>query len=98
MSFFKRLLGISENNQGEVLTRVSPTTWVSTSGEVLNQVDDHMAVSPSGTVYRRVGSTVVGSDGSLFYGQDESTSQDGYRSSSESAFHKPRGMFDDDSW
>lgn len=36
MSFFKRLLGISDNNHGEILTKVSDQTWVSTNGDVIN--------------------------------------------------------------
>ena len=67
MSFFKRLLGISESNHGEILTKVGDQTWVSTTGEVINQVSDNVSVSSNGTVYTRTGeSTVVGSDGSLF--------------------------------
>lgn len=64
MSFFKRLLGISDRNQGEVLTKVSDQTWVSTNGDVINQVSDDVSVSSKGTVYTRVSdNTVVGSDG-----------------------------------
>jgi hypothetical protein len=67
MSFFKRLLGISDNNHGEILTKVSDQTWVSTNGDVINQVSDDVSVSAKGTVYTRVSdNTVVGSDGSLF--------------------------------
>lgn len=78
MSFFKRLLGISDRNQGEVLTKVSDQTWVSTNGDVINQVSDDVSVSSKGTVYTRVSdNTVVGSDGSLFTSLGESMSSDG---------------------
>ncbi len=67
MSFFKRLFGISDSNQGEILTKVSDQTWVSTNGDVINQVSDDVSVSAKGTIYTRVSdNTVVGSDGSLF--------------------------------
>ncbi len=78
MSFFKRLLGISESNSGEVLTKVSDQTWVSSTGEVINRVSDGVSVSSKGTVYTRTGdNTVVGSDGSLFTSLGESMSSDG---------------------
>ena len=65
MSFFKRLLGISDSNRDEIFTKVSDQTWVSTKGEVINQVTEDVSVSSKGTVYNRVGAnTVVGSDGS----------------------------------
>ena len=76
MSFFKRLMGISEGHYGEVVTQVHDRTWVSTSGEVINQVSDRVAVSSSGTVYTRTGDGhVVGSDGSLFTGFGDPTCQ-----------------------
>ncbi|MDH4374780.1 MAG: hypothetical protein QE494_00615 [Ramlibacter sp.] len=69
MSFFKRLIGVSDDHCGEVVTRASDHTWVSTSGEVINQVSDRVGLSSSGTVYTRTGvGNVVGSDGSLFTG------------------------------
>jgi len=78
MSFLKRLLGISDRNQGEVLTKVSDQTWVSTNGDVINQVSDDVSVSSKGTVYTRVSdNTVVGSDGSLFTSLGDSMSSDG---------------------
>jgi hypothetical protein len=64
--FFKRLFGISDSNMGEVLTKVSDRTWVSTSGELINQVSSNMGVSADGTTYVKTGSVVVGSDGSMF--------------------------------
>lgn len=78
MSFFKRLLGISDGNRGEVLTKVGDQTWVSTSGDVINQVSEDVSVSAKGTVYTRVSdNTVVGSDGSLFTNLGGSISSDG---------------------
>ena len=50
MSFFKRLMGVSDDHYGEVVTRVNDHTWVSTSGEVINQVSDRVGLSSSGTV------------------------------------------------
>ena len=74
MSFFKRLIGVSDDHYGEVVTRVSDHTWVSTSGEVINQVSDRVGLSSSGTVYTRTGGGhVVGSDGSLFTGFGDPT-------------------------
>ena len=46
MSFFKRLLGISDSNRGEIFTKVSDQTWVSTKGEVINQVSEDVSESP----------------------------------------------------
>ena len=78
MSLFKRLLGISDGNRGEILTKVSDQTWVSTNGDVINQVSDDLSVSSKGTVYNRVSdNTVVGSDGSLFTSLGDSMSSDG---------------------
>lgn len=78
MSFFKRLLGISDSNRGEIYTKVSDHNWVSTKGEVINQVSDDVSVSTSGTVYTRAGdNTVVGSDGSVFMSIGGSMSSDG---------------------
>ena len=78
MSFFKRLLGISDSNRGEIFTRVSDQTWVSTKGEVINQVSEDVSVSSRGTVYNRVGdNTVVGSDGSVFTSFGDSMNSDG---------------------
>lgn len=78
MAFFKRLLGISENNLGEIFTKTGDATWVSTQGEVITQVSDEVSVSTKGTVYTKIGSnTVMGSDGSLFTGLGESMSSDG---------------------
>ncbi len=78
MSLFKRLFGITDNNRGEILTKVSDQTWVSTSGDVINQVNDDVSVSSKGTVYTRVSdNTVVGSDGSLYTSLRDSMSSDG---------------------
>lgn len=78
MSFFKRLLGLSESNRNEILTKVSDQTWVSTSGEVINQVSDGVSVSTNGNVYTRTSdTTVVGSDGSLFTAIGGCMSSDG---------------------
>lgn len=78
MSFFKRLLGVSDSNSGEIFTKVSDQTWVSTKGEVINQVDEDISVSTKGTVYNRVsGNTVVGSDGSVFTSVSDFMSSDG---------------------
>ncbi len=78
MSLFKRLLGISDSNRGEIFTRISDQTWVSTKGEVINQVSEDVSMSTNGTVYNRIGdSTVVGSDGSVFTSLGDSMSSDG---------------------
>ena len=78
MSFFKRVFGISDGNSGEIFTKVSDQTWVSTKGEVINQVGDDVSVSTKGTVYNRVSdNTVVGSDGSVFTSIGDSMSSDG---------------------
>lgn len=78
MSFFKRLLGISDSNRGEIYTKVNDQTWVSTKGEVINQVSDDVSVSTSGTVYTRAGdNTVLGSDGSVFTSIGGAMSSDG---------------------
>lgn len=78
MSFFKRLFGVSDSNSGEIFTKVSDQTWVSTKGEVINQVDDDISVSTKGTVYNRVSdNTVVGSDGSVFTSIGDFMSSDG---------------------
>lgn len=78
MSLFKRLFGISDANHGEILTKVSDQTWISTNGEVINRVDDDVSVSTKGTIYNRVSdNTVVGSDGSVFTSIGDSMSSDG---------------------
>lgn len=78
MSFFKRLLGISDSNRGQIFTKVSDQTWVSTKGEVINQVSDDVSVSNTGAVYMRAGdNTVVGSDGSVLTSIGGSMSSDG---------------------
>lgn len=77
MSFFKRLLGITETNYGEILTKVGERTWVSSSGETINQVNEDVSISSNGTVYTKTGSTVVGSDGSLYTSLGDSMSSDG---------------------
>ena len=78
MSFFKRLLGISDSNRDEIFTKVSDQTWVSTKGEVINQVTEDVSVSGKGMVYNRVSdNTVVGSDGSVFTSIGDSMSSDG---------------------
>ena len=77
MSFFKRLLGISEGHFGEVLTKVADRTWTSSTGEVINEVGDGVSLSSNGVVYTQAGaSTVVGSDGSLFAAIDHSMPDD----------------------
>jgi hypothetical protein len=43
--FFKRLFGISASNHGEVLTKVSDQTWVSSTGETINKVSDDVSIS-----------------------------------------------------
>ena len=78
MTFIKRLFGISESNHGEILTKVSDQTWVSTNGDLINQVSDDVSVSTKGTVYTRISDNiVVGSDGSLFNSLGDSMSSDG---------------------
>lgn len=78
MSFFKRLLGISRVNQGEVLTEIGDATWISSNGEVINRVGEDVSISSKGTVYTRISdTTVVGSDGSLFTSIGDSMSSDG---------------------
>jgi hypothetical protein len=95
MSFFKRLLGISDGNHGEILTKVSDRTWVSTNGDVINQVNDDVSVSAKGTVYTRVSdNTVVGSDGSMFTSISDTSSDGSIRTGNIAA---GRGaMFNDD--
>ncbi len=51
MSVVERLIGVTYNNRGEVLTKVSDLTWVSTSGDVINQVIDDVSVLFVGTAY-----------------------------------------------
>ena len=95
MSFIKRLFGISDNNHGEILTKVSDQTWVSTNGDVINQVSDDISVSAKGMVYTRVSdNTVVGSDGSLFTSLGNSSSDGSIRTGN---IATGRGaMFNDD--
>lgn len=96
VSFFKRLLGISDSNRGEILTKVSDRTWVSSNGDVINQVSDDVSVSAKGTVYTRVSdNTVVGTDGSLFTSLGDTSSDGSIRSGN---IATGRGaMFNDDS-
>ena len=78
MSFWRRLIGISDSDRGEIFTKVSDQTWVSTKGEVISQVGDDVSVSTKGTVYNRVSeNTVVGSDGSVFMDIGGPMSSDG---------------------
>jgi hypothetical protein len=78
MSFFKRLLGISDKNRNEILTKVDDHIWVSTNGEVINQVTDEISVSSKGTIYTSTSdNTVVGSDGSLYMDIGGPMSSDG---------------------
>ncbi len=95
MSFFKRLLGISDGNHDEILTKVSDRIWVSTNGDVINQVNDDVSVSAKGTVYTRVSdNTVVGSDGSMFTSISDTSSDGSIRTGNIAA---GRGaMFNDD--
>lgn len=97
MSFFKRLLGISDSNRGEIFTKVSDQTWVSSRGEVINQVSDDVSVSTNGTVYNRVSdTTVVGSDGSVFTSFGDSMSTDGSIRSGDIATGRGTIFSDDD--
>ena len=95
--FFKRLFGISESNQGEVLTKVSDRTWVSSTGETINKVSDDVSISSNGTTYTRTGSAVVGSDGSLFTSLGGSTSSDGSVRMGDFATGRGASFQDDDS-
>jgi hypothetical protein len=49
---------------------------VSDKGETIQRVSDHLSISSDGTTYTKMGSTTVGSDGSLFT-QMDSFSSDG---------------------
>ena len=99
MSFFKRLLGISDSNRGEIYTKVNDQTWVSTKGEVINQVSDDVSVSTSGTVYTRAGdNTVVGSDGSVFTSIGGSMSSDGSLRTGNIATGRGAMFNDDPEW
>ena len=99
MSLFKRLLGISDGNRGEILTKVSDQTWVSTNGDVINQVSDDLSVSSKGTVYNRVSdNTVVGSDGSLFTSLGDSMSSDGSIRTGDIATGRGAIFNDDPDW
>jgi hypothetical protein len=93
--FFKRLFGFSEPNENESLTKVSDSTWVSSTGETINKISDDISISSNGTTYIRNGATVVGSDGSLFTSLGGSISSDG--SVRMGNFATGRGaMFEDD--
>jgi hypothetical protein len=99
MSLFKRLFGISDSNHGEILTKVSDQTWVSTNGDVINQVSDDVSVSTKGTVYTRVSdNTVVGSDGSLFTSLGDSMSSDGSIRTGDVATGRGAIFNDDSDW
>ncbi len=78
MSLFNRLFGITEANRGEVFTKVSDETWVTSKGEVIQKVSDDVSISSKGTVYTQISDcTVVGSDGSVFNAIGGSMSSDG---------------------
>ena len=99
MSFFKRLFGISDSNHGEILTKVSDQTWISTNGDVINQVSEDLSVSTKGTVYTRVSdNTVVGSDGSLFTSLGDSMSSDGSIRTGDIATGRGAIFNDDPDW
>jgi hypothetical protein len=99
MSLLKRLFGITDNSQGEILTKVSDQTWVSTNGDVINQVSDDVSVSTKGTVYTRVSdNTVVGSDGSLFTSLGDSMSSDGSIRTGDIATGRGAIFNDDPDW
>ena len=99
MSFFKRLLGISDSNRGEILTKVSDQTWVSTTGDVINQISPDVSVSSNGTVYTRTGdSTVVGSDGSLYTAIGGDMSSDGSYRTGNIATGRGAIFNDDQEW
>ncbi len=99
MSFIKRLLGISDSNNREILTKVSDQTWVSTNGDVINQVSDDVSVSTKGTVYTRVSdNTVVGSDGSLLASLRDSMSSDASIRTGDIATGRGAMFNDDPDW
>ncbi|HQR85402.1 MAG: hypothetical protein B7Y59_07160 [Burkholderiales bacterium 35-55-47] len=99
MTFIKQLFGISDSNHGEILTKVSVKTWVSTNGDVINQVSDDVSVSTKGTVYTRVSdNTVVGSDGSLFTSLGDSMSSDGSIRTGDIATGRGALFNDDSDW
>ena len=99
MSLFKRLFGLTDNNRGEILTKVSDQTWVSSSGDVINQVSDDVSVSSKGTLYTRVsGNTVVGSDGSLYNSLGDSMSSDGSIRTGDIAVGRGAIFNDDHDW
>ena len=99
MTFIKRLFGISDSNHGEILTKVSDQTWVSTNGDVINQVSDDVSVSSNGTVYTRVSdNTVVGTDGTLFTSLGDSMSSDGSIRNGDIATGRGAIFNDDPDW
>jgi hypothetical protein len=67
------------------------------TGETINKVSDDISISSNGTTYTRTGSTVVGSDGSLFTSMGGSTSSDGSFRMGDFATGRGATFEDDDS-
>ncbi len=69
--FFKRLMGASPENQGEVITKVNENLWQSTTrGTLFWLVDPELCQSSTGVYFRRNGLNVYGSDGTWFSSLD----------------------------
>ncbi len=62
--FFKRLMGVSQANRGEVVTQVEDNLWQSTpNGTLFWLVEPDLCQSSTGVYFRRSGLNVYGSDG-----------------------------------
>lgn len=69
--FFKRLMGISQANQGEVINQVEDNLWQSTpNGTLFWLVEPGLCQSSTGVYYRRSGLNVYGSDGTWYSSLD----------------------------
>ena len=92
-------------SEGDVMSwwNIFGHTAVSDSGKVIQRVSDTTSVSSDGTTYTRMGSTTIGSDGSIFT-QTGSSSSDGSTRMGDGAtglgsvFNKRCDGFNSDDW
>lgn len=68
--FFNRLMGASEANQGEIITKVQDNLWQSNRGTLYRMVEPDLCQSSTGVYYRKTGLNVYGSDGHWFSSLD----------------------------
>ncbi len=92
-------------SEGDVMSwwNIFGHTAVSDSGKVIQRVSDTSSVSSDGTTYTRMGSTTVGSDGSIFtqtgsFSSDGSTRMGGGATGIGAVFNKRGDGFHNDDW